>query len=112
MNYIDDFSNEISKQMIINIDNAIFKFLNNNGYSINSIADITRLKEIVQELKERDLFVDIIQFTLPYDLQNKTELKVSTIIYPFFNHISNPIDKVEFAKMVKEKYAKGELDNV
>lgn len=105
MNFVD----EIAKQMANDVDNAIFKFLNNNGYEIDNINNLKRLKEITQELKEMNLFIDYIQLTLPSKVENKTQLKVTTIICPFFNYISNPIDKEEMMKVLEEKYDEGEI---
>lgn len=110
MNIIDTFNDELAKNISSQIDNAIFNFLNNNGYVIDSITNIKRLKEITQELKEMNLFIDYIQLTLPSKVKNKTQLKVvTTIICPFFNYISNPIDKEEMMKVLEEKYDEGEI---
>ena len=106
MNFVD----EIAKQMANDIDNAIFKFLNNNGYEINNINNLKRLKEIMQELKEKDLFIDCIEYALPHEIENASQLKITKFICPFFNCISHPINKDEMLKTLQEMYDRGELD--
>lgn len=110
MNIIDTFNDELAKNISSQIDNAIFNFLNNNGYAIDSITNIKRLKEITQELKEMNLFVDFVEFTLPYKLDSASCINVTSIIIPFFNYISNPLDKSEMIKTLQEMYDRGELD--
>lgn len=107
MNFINELSTNIAKQMANDIDNAIFKFLNNNGYEIDNISNVARFNEIVQDLKEMDLFIDYIDLTLPQTNENLTQLKVTKVILPFFNYISNPIDKQQLVTALKEKYDGG-----
>lgn len=108
MNFVD----EIAKQMANDVDNAIFKFLNNNGYEIDNINNLKRLKEIMQELKEKDLFIDCIEYALPYEIENASQLKITKFICPFFNCISHPINKDEMLKILMEKQVGGVDDNV
>ena len=110
MTIIDEFNESVSNQVAINIDNAIIKFLNEQGYQIDSSRNLVRMQEIVQELKEMNLFVDFVEFTLPYKLDSESCINVTSIIIPFFNYISNPLDKSEMIKTLQEMYDRGELD--
>ena len=110
MIFIEDYTNNLYKQLANDIDNAIFKFLNNNGYSIDSITNINRIREIIDELSSQGLFIDYILYNTPYELnENPCSLKVTKVIYPFFNSILNPVNKDEILQVIQEKYAKGEL---
>lgn len=108
MNFIDEMTKQVGKDL----DNTIFKFLNNNGYEIDNITNKKRLDEIIQELKEMDLFIDYVKYVVPYEIETTHEIKITTLIYPFFNYISNPINKYEILKILKEKYDRGELGDV
>lgn len=109
MNYVEDYNQILCQKIAMDIDTAIYKFLNNMGYTIESRWDFNRLDEIKKELEEKGLVIDYVCFTPPYTQSDLSTLKVTSYIYPFFNYIYNPINKDELIKTLQEKYDRGEL---
>ena len=114
-----EFANAVSEQaaQIVsnNIDSALRKFLNQNGYKIDVNIPLTeqlkQIEKIQQDLASKGLFLDYINFTLPYNYEYPSSIHVKTVVIPFFNSIAHPTNKQELLKIAKEKYIKGELED-
>ena len=114
-----EFANEVAERaaQIVsnNIDSALRKFLNQNGYKIDTniplAEQLQQIEKIQQDLASKGLFLDYVDLTLPYTYEYPSSIHVKTVVVPFFNSIAHPANKQELLKIVEEKYTKGELED-
>ena len=97
----DTFIQNIVKEQSKQIDDALCKFLEDNGYKIDKPYNIKQLKEIKEDLEKQDKFVNFINFT---DYENKGDSVIAChYVLPFFDRISNPLSE-EYKEELIEKW--------
>lgn len=109
IDFIDDsFIQHLVRVQKEQIDDALCKFLENNGYKIDKPYNINQLEEIRLELAKQDKFVNFIDYT-EYE---KDCTKAYHYVIPFFDRISNPLDENYKQQLIEKfkKYHKGEND--
>lgn len=92
LDFIEDtFIQHLVRVQKEQIDDALCKFLENNGYKIDKPYNVNQLEEIRLELAKQDKFVNFIDYT---DYENKGDSVIAChYIIPFFDSISNPLDE-------------------
>jgi predicted SpoU family rRNA methylase len=98
----DDFMNNLIKEQTKNCNNMIAEFLTENGYKIEKPYNIEQIKEIKEDLRKQDKFVDIIEYTEFLD----NTYQAYHYLIPFFNSISNPLSENTKQQLAKEYLAK------
>ena len=84
-NYIDGIVNQLQKDL----DDMWYKFLTQNGYKIKKPYDLKQLQDIKDDLAKKDKFLDYLEYT---EVSNNGQ-KVTHHLLPFFNCLSDPIDR-------------------
>lgn len=104
----DTFIQKLVKAQQEQIDDALCKFLEDNGYKIEKPYNTRQLEEIRIDLEKQDKFLNFINYT-EYE---KDCTKAYHYVIPFFDRISNPLDEDYKQQLIEKfkKYHKGEND--
>lgn len=104
----DTFIQNLVKAQQEQIDDALCKFLEDNGYKIEKPYNPRQLEEIRIDLEKQDKFLNFINYT-EYE---KDCTKAYHYVIPFFDRISNPLDEDYKQQLIEKfkKYHKGEND--
>ena len=88
---LDDSLKKVVDEQTANFEKAIREFLVSKGYQIRENASREDYIQIVEQLKSEDRFIDYLLDTNIKEIENGFSCIYTYI--PFFNSISNPIDK-------------------
>lgn len=106
---VDDYSNYIYgivNQMQKDIDDMWFEFLTKNGYKLDKPYNLKQLKAIKNELAEKDIFLDYLE----YIEFSENGQKVVHHLLPFFNCLSNPLNE-DARNAIIERWKKQDAEN-